>query len=280
MREIVDNLSSFFRESDFWTTQHEFLMRADVIHHEVNIETNIDPVALEYLFLEFLQLIGRRVESIGHAIVGDCGYIKIYTIERPILNVVWRHNPDCVIAPQENWYTTWTDADVTRYLSRTQPRRASAEDLQEIEDFFASRVWRDVIAKLTDDETEHFHAFLLTELHPDDLDHAFRAALENLGFSIRVPTFYLPQPEEHPLAEPGREAIWLGYAPPGVKSFEISCIFASDVTLGTKEYTAKERLYGGDGWTTSQYNDFIMNNPRGQILTPGEARLVARAMRL
>jgi hypothetical protein len=253
-------------------------MRPDVIHHEVNVETNVDPVALEYLFLEFVRLIGRRVESIGHAIVGDCGYIKLYTIERPILNVVWRHQHDRTIAAQETWYTTWTDEDVADYLTRVQPRRATSDDAEAIAQFFESDAWQGVISKLSDEDTEHFHAFVRTELHPDDLDQAFRRALEPLGFTSRVPTFYLAQPREHPLAEPGREAIWLGYAPPGVKSFEISCIHSASATLATTELTANERLYGGDGWTASQYSAFLKETPRGETLTAGEAKLVAEAM--
>lgn len=144
MSETADTLIKFFTESDFWATNRDFLTREDVIHHEVHFETSIDPISLEYLFLEYLGVLERRVESIGHAIVGDTAYIKLYTIERPILNAVWRYNENVVISEQDPWYVSWSDADVASYLERVRPRRATAADAAKAEEFFESEAWLDV----------------------------------------------------------------------------------------------------------------------------------------
>jgi hypothetical protein len=74
--------------------------------------------------------------------------------------------------------------------------------------------------------------------------------------------------------------MWLGYAPAGIKSFEVSCIFSPGIVLSPKELTAKERLYGGDGWTTNEYRRFVLATPRSEVLTPAEARAIANAMAL
>lgn len=181
MSETADTLIKFFTESEFWATNRDFITREDVIHHEVHFETSIDPISLEYLFLEYLGVLERRVESIGHAIVGDTAYIKLYTIERPILNAVWKYNENVVISEQDPWYVSWSDADVASYLERVRPRRATAADAAKAEEFFESEAWLDVASKLHDSETEHFHVFVRTELHPDDLDHYFRRRSKTWG---------------------------------------------------------------------------------------------------
>jgi hypothetical protein len=275
--DLSDELTAYFRTAEAWAENERFMARTDVIHHEVNFETRVHPVTLEFLFLEYLQLIGRRVRSVGHAIVGDLGYIKLYTIERPILNVVWRFNPEVTIGPQERWYTTWTDADVSDYMNRIRPRQLAQSELKAVDRYFADKAWQEIEEKLRDSETEHFHVFVRTELDPFDLEAPFRKAIERTGLEIEVPAFYLAQPEEHPLAEPGREAMWLGLAPNGTKNLEISCIHAPGTLLEPKELSREERYYGGDGWTTSQYRRFVQQSPY-EALTLGEARVVAAAM--
>lgn len=132
MTRLPDELTAFFRTSESWAVNESFIARSDVIHHEVNFETRLHPLALEYLFLEYLKLIGRQVRSIGHAVVGDLGCIKLYTVERPILNVVWRYNAEIAIGPQECWYTTWTHMDVDGYMARVRPRPATRVDLDAV----------------------------------------------------------------------------------------------------------------------------------------------------
>ena len=277
MTALSDEVLAFVSSSEFWKVNQSFLERNDVIHHEINLETSLHPLSLEFVFREYLGLINRRVVSVGHAIVQDRAYIKLYTVERPIVNVVWKYNGTVTIGPQERWYTTWTDADVDAYMTRVGPRAASPSDLEVVSQFFDSTAWKDAEHKLTDDETEHFHVFVRTELNPFDLEEPFRQAVEGIGLRVTAPAFYLAQSKDHPLAEPEREAMWLGLAPDGTKNFEVSCIYSPGVLLEPKELSADEVLYGGDGWTTSQYREFVTRQPY-QVLTLSEGQEIARAM--
>lgn len=69
----------------------------------------------------------------------------------------------------------------------------------------------------------------------------------------------------------------MGLAPDGTKNLEISCIYAPGVVLEPKELSPDERLYGGDGWTTTQYREFVKQSPY-EVLTLAEAREIAANM--
>jgi len=274
---LSDEVLAFVSSSEFWKVNQSFLERGDVIHHELNLETSLHPLSLEFLFRTYLDLINRHVVSVGHAIVQDQAYIKLYTVERPIVNVVWQYNNSVTIGPQERWYTTWTDSDVEAYMTRVEPRPATPSDLESISEYFESTAWKDAEHKLLDDETEHFHVFVRTELDPFDLEEPFRQAVVRMGLQITAPAFYLAQSKDHPLAEPDREAMWLGLAPDGTKNFEVSCIYSPGVLLEPKQLSADELLYGGDGWTTSQYRAFVSKQPY-EVLTLSEAQKIASVM--
>jgi len=275
MTAIVDEVTSFLSESDFWTENLKYQERPDVIYHEINIETNLHPLGLEFLFVEYLKARDLHIKNIGHAAFGDTAYLKPYTAERPIVNFVWKYNPDVVIGPNpERWFSTWYEEGERDYLERVAPRRATSADLEVIGRYFATDHWQQVLAKLGDPEMEHFHVFLHTELHPYDLAGPLRDAIEKGGFAINVPTFYLVQADDHFLAD-GRQAIMIGLIPDGTTSVEISCIHTPGVIIAPKELSDKERLYGGEGWTVTQYKDFIRKDPY-EILTFNEAREIVK----
>ena len=278
MTAVVDQVVDFMTESEFWAENVSYLRREDVIHHEINIETNLHPLGLEFLFLEYLRFHNRDVRNVGHAIVGDIGYIKIYTVSRPIVNIVWRYASDIVIGPSsEKWFTTWTDDDERQYLERVKPRKLTSEDSTGLTEYFVSPSWQQILRNLEDPEMEHFHVFVRTELDPHELGTSFRDALIAAGYEMRVPVFFLAQPEEHPLAEPGREAMWIGLIPDGTTSLEISCIYAQGVLLEPKELSDAERLYGGEGWTVTQLKEFIRRAPY-EILTLNEAKEILKTV--
>jgi hypothetical protein len=224
-----------------------------------------------------MDALGRDVRNVGHAFVGDNGYLKIYTRTRPILNVVWQYDPAVALAPQEEWFTTWTDDDEEAYMKRVEPRSHAESDQEEIAAYFRSQAWTRVLEMLADDEIEHFHAFVRTEIDPHALTPFFVSELEANGFELTVPVFYLAQSDDHPLAD-GRSAMWIGLIPDGTKSLEVSCIHSPGVVLEAKEMSDLERLYGGDGWTTAEHKAFIQRS-QYEILTLNEAvDVVTRAL--
>src|SRR5262245_28309987 len=144
MTEAVDELNEFFSTSEAWKENLTHLFRNDVIHHEIHLETRLDPIALEYLFLDYLTRLGRQIRNIGHAVVGDRVWIKFYTIERPIVNIVLRNDPNIVIGPQEPSLETWTDQDVDDYLARVPTRQISSSDRHNIQRYFQTYSWREI----------------------------------------------------------------------------------------------------------------------------------------
>ena len=277
MNDVVDQVVEFLTESEFWAENTKYLNRSDVVHHEVNVDTNLDPLGIEFLFCEYMRAHNRDVRNVGHAVVGDHGYIKLYTVQRPIMNIVWRYSPDIVIgAPEDAWFTTWTDESEQEYLDRVNPRRATPSDLAAVDAYLTGSDWDElVLQKCADAQMEHFHAFIFTELHPYDLTKPFRDSLIAAGYDVRVPPFYLAQMDDHPLSSDGRHAMWIGLIPDGNISFEISCIHTPGVIIETKEMNADERLYGGDGWTIADMKEAMRKSPF-QPFTLNEARSVVR----
>lgn len=278
MTQIADEVTSFILESDYWAENVEFLNRGDVVYHEINLETNLHPIGLEYLFLKYLKGLGRDIRNVGHAVFDDLLYLKPYTVESPIVNFVWTFNPEVTLGPKpDQWFTTWVKDGEREYFQRVKPRRATPSDYVELDEYFETEHWKELVAKLRDPEMEHFHAFLWTELHPDDLKAPFRDAFVKKGFDMRVPQFYLPQPADHPLAD-GRNAIMIGYIPDGNTSVEISFVFRKGgPAVAPKELSADERVYGGDGWTIRQYKERVREYPY-EVLSLREANDIIRRL--
>lgn len=273
MSEIIDKVSGFLSHSNFWKENLRHLECPNVVYHEINLETNLHPLGLEFLFLKYLEGRGQDVRNVGHAVFGGCGYLKTYTTERPIVNFVWKYKSDVTIGPQpEQWFSTWKKAHETDYFMRVKPRHANVGDLEAVDTYFHSAHWREVLSKLSDPDIEHFHVFLRTELHAYDLQGPFTNAIRAEGFEINVPPFYLTQTDDHPLAD-GRDAIMIGLIPDGTTSVEISLIHTKNVVLQPKELSEAERVYGGDGWRLSEFKEFIRGAPY-EVLTLSEAQVI------
>lgn len=255
-----------FFQSEGWARFETRLDDPEVSFFEIKVATTIHPLSLEYLVVEYLNRIGRRVRNVGHAFVGDWAWIKIYPEVRPIVNVVWRFRRGEIIAgADEGELDTWTDEGEAIYLAKVASRRMSEADRAEVNGYLESDHWKQVLTWFDDDETEHFHVYLLTELHPHDLEPLFTACLAANGFELNVPPFFL--------ARPDLGLMWIGLAPDGMTSLEIACIHSPGVVIEPKVLTAEDRSYGGDPWTVGDYKEFTTRDPY-QLLTLSEARAI------
>ena len=231
---------------------------------EARVTTIVHPLSLEFLFVEYLDRIGRRVRNVGHAFVGDWGWIKIYPEVRPVLNVVWRYDASSVIAPDpEDFLESWTDEGERSYLADVRPRRTTEGDRAGILAYLGSDHWMQVLGWFADHETEHFHTYLHTELHPHDLAPFLVGSLAEHGFGLEVPPFFL--------ARPDLGLMWIGLAPDGMTSQEVACIHTPGVLLEPKQLTRQDREYGGDPWTVSDFRERVARDPY-RVLTLSEAR--------
>ena len=269
MSETVDQLIKFFG-SEEWAPAAARLDDPEVSFFEIKVLTRVHPLSLEYLMVEYLDRIGRRVRNVGHAFVGDWGWIKIYPETRPIVNVVWKYGDGAVIAgADEGELDTWTDAGEEQYLADTAPRRLAAADEPAVAAYLESDHWAQVLGWSRDDEVEHFHVYLLTDLHPHDLAPHFMAGFESAGLSFTVPPFFL--------ARPDLGLMWIGLAPDALSSVEIACIHTPGTVLESKKLTDEDRRYGGDPWTVRDLKEFTAGDPY-QVLTLSEARAVVDAI--
>ena len=265
MLPLARDVVRFFESSD-WEPAEERLHDPDVSFFEVRVTTTIHPLSLEYLMVEYLNRMGRDVRNVGHAFVDDWGWIKLYPKERPIVNVVWRYRAGhAIVAADEGELDTWTDRGERAYLDEQEPRRMTNEDAVEVTGYLESEHWKQVLAWFADDEVEHFHVYLLTDLHPHDLEPELTASLSAHGFESNVPPFFL--------ARPDLGLMWIGLAPDGMTSMEIACIHTPGSILEAKNLTAGERQYGGDPWTVSDYRNFAGRDPY-QVLTLSEIRSI------
>ena len=261
--ELRDGLIDFFR-SEAWGKAQGLLDDPGVSFFEAKVTTVVHPLSLEYLFVEYLDRIGRRVRNVGHAFVGEWGWIKIYPEVRPVLNVVWRYDPSAVIAAHpDEFLDVWTDDGERSYLEDVGPRRIDDKDRQGIISYLASDQWQQVLGWFADHETEHFHTYLHTELHPHDLAPFLVDSLAERGFELGVPPFFL--------ARPDLGLMWIGLAPDGMTSQEVACIHTPGTLLESKELTAEDREYGGDPWTVADFRRRVAKDPY-RILTLSEAR--------
>ena len=268
MTSTVDQLVEFFR-SDYWQENVELLHRPDITIHEVMLATRIHPVALEYLFDRYLAARSKNVINVGHAVVGHNGLVKYYTSDRPSFFLMWRYHPTMLIGPDPDGRVIVLDDGGSRsYLESVGPRRITQPDHEAIDRYFSSDHWDLMLGKLRDPDIEHFHAFLLTEVHPHDLAERFTAALRHAGFG---------KPEPHYFARPDIGSMWVGYAPPGTKSMEFVATHTPGAVLEPQELTDFERAYGGDGFTVSQLKQFIESEPY-EVVTLGEMRTVLDAV--
>ena len=268
MTSTVDKLVDFFR-SDYWQRNEALLHRPDVTIHEVMLATRIHPVALEYLFDRYLAARSKNVINVGHAVVGHNGLIKFYTSDRPSFFLMWRYDSDMLIGPDPDGADVLLDDEGKEsYLKSFAPRRIQPPDHEAIDRYFSSDHWDLMLGKLRDPDIEHFHAFLLTEVHPYDLAERFTAALRHAGFG---------DPEPHYFARSDLGSMWIGYAPPGTKSMEFVATHTPGTVLAPQELTDFERAYGGDGFTVSQLKGFI-NRERYEVVTLSEMRAVLDAI--
>ena len=260
---IQDGLLDFFR-SDSWADVQALLDDPGVSFFEARVNTVVHPLSLEFMFVEYLDRIGRRVRNVGHAFVGEWGWIKIYPEARPVLNVVWRYGDSSVIAAHhEDFLDVWDDEGECRYLEDFRPRRLTEGDRDGILSYLASDHWRQVLGWYADHETEHFHTYLHTDLHPHDLAPFLIDSLAEHGFVLRVPPFFL--------ARPDLGLMWIGLAPDGMTSQEVACIHTPGVPIAPKELTAEDREYGGDPWTVADFRTRVAQDPY-EVLTLSEAR--------
>ena len=206
------------------------------------------------------------MRNVGHAFVADWGWIKIYPEQRPILNIVWRYEAgDAIAAADAGELDTWTDGGERAYLDDLAPRRMTREDAAEVAGYLDSEHWKQVLGWFDDDDVEHFHIYLRTDLHPHDLEPKFTTSLEANGFELSVPPFFL--------ARPDLGLMWIGLAPNGMTSLEIACIHTPGVAIEPKVLTPEDRQYGGDPWTVSHFKEFTARDPY-QVLTLSEARSI------
>ena len=265
MSEMVDDVLRFLRSED-WAPVAALLDDPTVSFFEAKVTTTIHPLSLEYLFVEYLNRRGRQVKNVGHAFIDDWAWIKIYPQMRPIVNIVWRYGNDEVIATaDEGGLDKWTDESEQAYLSDRAPRRMSDSDADEVRAYLESDHWKQVLSWFGDDEVEHFHIYLLTDLHPYDLEPHFTNSLAAHGFDLDVPPFFL--------ARPDLGLMWIGLAPNGMTSLEIACIDTTGVVLKPKVLTDEDRAYGGDPWTVAHLKEYTARDPY-QILTLAEAQSI------
>ncbi|MCY4370746.1 MAG: hypothetical protein OXF41_15345 [bacterium] len=260
---MQDGLLDFFR-SDSWADVQVLLDDPGVSFFEARVNTVVHPLSLEFLFVEYLDRLGRSVRNVGHAFVGEWGWIKIYPEIRPVLNVVWRYDDSSVIAAHpEDFLDVWTDEGERNYLEDVAPRRATEADREGILSYLASDHWQQVLEWFADDETEHFHTYLHTDLHPHDLAPFLVDSLAERGFVLGVPPFFL--------ARPDLGLMWIGLAPDGMTSQEVACIHTSGALIEPKELTREDREYGGDPWTVADFRTRVAQEPY-EVLTLSEAR--------
>ncbi len=260
---LRDGLLDFFR-SDAWADAQALLEDPGVSFFEARVTTAVHPLSLEFLFVEYLDRIGRRVRNVGHAFVGEWGWIKIYPEVRPVLNVVWRYDDSSVIAPApDDFLEVWTDEGERSYLEDVGPRRATGADRDGIRSYVASDHWQQVLGWFADHETEHFHTYLHTDLHPHDLAPFLTESLAAHGFDLGVPPFFL--------ARPDLGLMWIGLAPDGMTSQEVACIHTPGTLIEPKELTDEDREYGGDPWTVTDFRERVAQDSY-HVLTLSEAR--------
>lgn len=260
---LRDGLLDFFR-SDEWADARALLDDPEVSFFEARVDTAVHPLSLEYLFVEYMDRLGRRVRNVGHAFVGEWGWIKIYPEIRPVLNVVWRCDPAAVIRPGPGGFLeVWTDRGERSYLEDTAPRRATDQDRAGILAYLESDHWQQALGWFADRETEHFHTYLHTELHPHDLAPYLAASLAERGFRLSAPPFFL--------ARPDLGLMWIGLAPDGMTSQEVACIHTPGALLEPKQLTDQDREYGGDPWTVAHFRERAARDPY-RVLTLSEAR--------
>jgi hypothetical protein len=246
---FIDEVEDFLRSS-FWTRNVEILKRPDVSFHEAVVSTSVHPILLEYIFGRFLQGIGREICNVGHAVVGEQAYIKYYTKERPVFNLVWRHAAGVTLCGDaESPFSTWTDAGESAFLRGHAFRGSTPEDETVIDNYFGSEHWREMLAKCADPRIEHFHIYLLSDLDPRYLGPRFADALRQAGYDLSVPVYYL--------ARPDISAMWIGLVTDGRVSLEVCCYYTPETAFEIKEMTEAERSYGGDGWTCDDLRKFI-----------------------
>jgi hypothetical protein len=270
MTSFVDDIGRFVN-SEFWKDNLAVLRRTDVSFHEAKVATSVDPMILEYWGRAYLNGLGYEVRNVGHAIVGDTAYMKYYTARRPVFNLVWRYDEAATLeAAKGDPFATWTDAGEQAYLAAQAPRYPTPGDLRLVAEYFGGDEWARMVAKLRDPDIEHFHIYLLTDLHPHVLGHAFAEALIRLDAPSIVPPYYL--------ARPDIRAMWIGFAPDGDTSFEVACYHTPGVAFSVKEMSKEEAAYGGDGWRASDVRAFMdRDRYRGVTLNEADAA-VARAL--
>ena len=262
---LRDGLLDFFRSSE-WADAQALLDDPGVSFFEAKVTTSVHPLSLEFLFVEYLNRTGRRVRNVGHAFVGEWGWIKIYPEIRPVLNIVWRYDGSSVIAAHpEDFLDVWTDEGERDYLEDVGPRRVTGADRDGIRSYLVSDHWQQVLDRYADHETEHFHTYLRTDLHPHDLAPYLVESLAERGFPLRVPPFFL--------ARPDLGLMWIGLAPDGMTSQEVACIHTPGTLLEPKELTDQDREYGGDPWTVVDFRERVARDPY-EVLTLSEARRI------
>lgn len=264
MSSTVEELIAFFR-SGYWAENIELMHRADITLHEVMLSTSVHPVTLEFLFDRYLAAVGKNVINVGHAVVGHRGLVKYYTADRPSFFLMWTYGRENLIGPDPDGGTVILDDESERsYLDDVSPRRITDSDHDTIDRYFASDHWEEMLAKMQDPDIEHFHDYLLTEIHPYDLAERCTAALADAGYGEAEPYY---------LARPDIGSMWIGYAPPGVRSMEFVATHTPGAVLEPQELTEDDRAYGGDGFTTSQMREFIAKDPYLPV-TLSEAKAV------
>ena len=260
---LRDGLLDFFRSSE-WADAQALLDDQEVSFFEAKVDTVVHPLSLEFLFVEYLDRLGRRVRNVGHAFVGEWGWIKIYPEVRPVLNVVWRYDASSAIAAHpDEFLDVWTDGGERNYLEEVSPRRVTEADRNGLLSYLSSDHWGQVLGWFADHETEHFHTYLHTDLHPHDLAPFLVESLAERGFRLDVPPFFL--------ARPDLGLMWIGLAPDGMTSQEVACIHTPGALIEPKELTAEDREYGGDPWTVTDFRERVARDPY-QVLTLSEAR--------
>lgn len=269
MNEIVEGVAEFLTESSFWKETEALLDDPDVIFHESRVNTDLDPIALEYLFRRILERRRADVRNVGHAVHGELAWIKMYCVGSPVFNLVWHYQPGAVLEPYLEPFATWRHSDISAFRQNFDLRYPNADDLRDVREYLKSDHWQEqMLAKIADPEIEHFHVYVETELDPPSLEPVIREALREAGVVSYVPQFILANPGHE------RPGIWVGHAPDGSTSWEVAMYYTPGVVMQPAVMGQAEREYGGDGWTTDHYKARLSEFPlRRMTLTEVDAVL-------
>lgn len=185
MNDDVQRVAEYFN-GEHWRRVLDVLEERDgpITHAHAYIDTCIHPMSLDEVIGRYFAKHGkplhRRTEIFTSGQHSDKG--SIHGIEpkgQPHFDLLFGYTDEVAIRPSKGTdLESWSEAFMDDFYAQYPFREPTAQDLQSIDDYFASETWERFYDIVEDHRTVHAHANVETGIHPR---HIAKVALDRMA---------------------------------------------------------------------------------------------------